>query len=71
MDGERPVREAWLARAARPGDTVAFELEGKRHSGAFLGLDEAGNMLAREDGSAVVANLVQNLRPDIFGKARS
>jgi len=71
MDGERPVREAWLARAARPGDTVAFELQGKRRSGAFLGLDEAGNMLAREDGSAVVANLVQNLRPDIFGKASS
>jgi len=71
MDGVRPVREAWLARAARPGEPVTFGTGDEKTTGTFLGLDEGGNMLVKVDDSTIVAELAASLQPDPFGGTRS
>ncbi len=65
--GARSTREAWLARAPAPGDTVDVpDGEGTR-SGTFLGLDDAGNMLLKDGDRTHVADLAACLCPDPYG----
>ena len=44
-EGLAPVREAWLARAARIGGEIAVRLPGDELRGRFTGLDETGALL--------------------------
>lgn len=44
-DGIGPVRAAWLARAARIGETVEVRLPDRSLTGRFVGLDEGGALL--------------------------
>ena len=69
IDGVRPVREAWLARAPQPGEPVTFISRGKEQEGFFLGLDEAGNMLVKSAETTLVADLAASLRPDPYAPA--
>lgn len=62
VDGSRPVREAWLARFSKPGETVSFLAGGKVTDGEFLGLDDMGNLLARSGEQTVIASLRDNLK---------
>ena len=66
-DGVRAVREAWLARAVRPGEPASFDNGGGTVYGTFLGLDEAGNMLLKTDDATIVADLSACLQPDPYG----
>ncbi|RMH52587.1 MAG: biotin--[acetyl-CoA-carboxylase] ligase [Alphaproteobacteria bacterium] len=43
--GFAPVRAAWLARAARLGETVTARMPGASVSGRFAGLDDSGALL--------------------------
>ena len=63
VDGKRPVREAWLARSAEPGENVKFMSGGRETEGRFLGLDEEGNLLAKCGEETVTAGLAENIRP--------
>lgn len=63
VDGSRPVREAWLARSSKPGETVRFLSGGQDREGTFLGLDEAGNLLAKCGDETITASLYDNLKP--------
>jgi BirA family biotin operon repressor/biotin-[acetyl-CoA-carboxylase] ligase len=47
-DGFAPIREAWLARAARLGMRIHARLQEKELSGVFEGIDETGALLLRE-----------------------
>ncbi len=64
-DGARPVREAWLARFSRSGETVTYDSGGKLRTGAFLGLDEAGNMLVKTVDETSVVDLAGLLKSEI------
>jgi BirA family biotin operon repressor/biotin-[acetyl-CoA-carboxylase] ligase len=44
-EGFAPVRDEWLARAARLGETVTVRLADRRIEGRFAGLDEDGALL--------------------------
>ncbi|MDH3228345.1 MAG: biotin--[acetyl-CoA-carboxylase] ligase [Alphaproteobacteria bacterium] len=44
-EGLGPVRDAWLARAARVGGEVTVRLPGNELRGIFMGLDAGGAML--------------------------
>ncbi len=53
-DGFRAVHDSWLYRAAERGGAItARTLEGDPVSGAFLGLDESGNLLVKDESGAV------------------
>jgi biotin-(acetyl-CoA carboxylase) ligase len=65
-DGPRSVREAWLARAPKPGEAVTWTVDGESCSGTFLGLDENGNMLAKAGDSTLVADLPAALQPNPY-----
>ncbi len=43
--GFAPIREAWLAKAARLGDVITARTVGEEHSGTFEGIDAAGNLI--------------------------
>lgn len=52
--GFRPVHEAWLFRAEGRRSTIAVETpDGTRVEGDFLGLDEGGNLLVKDQGGLV------------------
>ncbi|MSO71697.1 MAG: biotin--[acetyl-CoA-carboxylase] ligase [Alphaproteobacteria bacterium] len=44
-EGFAPLRAAWLARAARLGETISLRGPAGAESGVFAGLDEAGALL--------------------------
>ncbi len=46
--GFAPIREAWLARAARLGERIIARLQERELSGTFEGIDETGALLLRE-----------------------
>ncbi len=46
--GFAPLREAWLARAARLGERIVARTGMTRHEGIFEGIDATGAMLLRE-----------------------
>ena len=46
--GFSPIREAWLARAARLGQRIHARLQERELSGVFEGIDETGALLLRE-----------------------
>jgi BirA family biotin operon repressor/biotin-[acetyl-CoA-carboxylase] ligase len=51
-EGLSVVREAWLARAARLGETITVRLPNEQLQGRFSGLDEGGGLLLdMNDGS--------------------
>lgn len=54
-DGFKPVHDAWLPRAEAHKQTLSVEHGGARHTGAFLGVDEEGNMLLKPEAGEVVA----------------
>jgi len=47
-EGFSPIREAWLARAARLGQRIHARLQERELSGIFEGIDETGALLLRE-----------------------
>jgi len=49
-DGFKPIHDSWMFRAHHRNADVSLTHKGEHLSGAFLGLDENGNMLLREDG---------------------
>ena len=61
-DGSRPVRDAWLARYSRPGESVRFMIDGQDRDGTFLGLDDTGNLLAKCGDETITANLYDSLK---------
>ncbi|QYK39904.1 MAG: biotin--[acetyl-CoA-carboxylase] ligase [Paracoccaceae bacterium] len=46
-EGFAPLREAWLARAARLGETIRARTGTATHEGIFDGLDETGALILR------------------------
>ena len=46
--GFAPIRDAWLARAARLGARIRAQLAGAELTGVFEGIDETGALLLRE-----------------------
>ena len=46
--GFSPIRDAWLARAARLGARIRARLQSGETSGVFEGIDESGALLLRE-----------------------
>lgn len=51
-EGFEPIRAAWLARAARVGQTIEVRLSGETLTGTFSALDRAGYLvLEQPDGS--------------------
>ncbi len=53
-DGFRPIHEVWTGRMTGRTDRIDLEHAGRRHQGAFVGLEEDGNLLFRPDGSQEV-----------------
>lgn len=51
--GFAPLRDAWLARAARLGTRIQARLAGGSATGVFEGIDESGALLLRESASRV------------------
>ena len=57
-EGFAPVHAVWLGRTEDRGKTLALAQRGKVVSGAFLGLDDHGNLLLKSDaGVSCVATL--------------
>lgn len=48
-EGDRPITDAWLARAEGWREAVAVPFGGRVWKGAFLGLDEAGGMVLKTE----------------------
>jgi BirA family biotin operon repressor/biotin-[acetyl-CoA-carboxylase] ligase len=46
--GFLPIRDAWLARAAKLGVRIRARLQSEETSGVFEGIDEAGALILRE-----------------------
>jgi BirA family biotin operon repressor/biotin-[acetyl-CoA-carboxylase] ligase len=46
--GFEPIRDAWLARAARLGSRIRARLAGTEANGVFEGIDESGALILRE-----------------------
>jgi BirA family transcriptional regulator, biotin operon repressor / biotin---[acetyl-CoA-carboxylase] ligase len=55
--GFGPLREAWLARAFRLGDTIQVHLPDGDGEGVFEGVDEGGALLLRHEGGFVTTIL--------------
>lgn len=54
--GFAPIRTAWLARAARLGQTITARIGHESHVGVFEGIDDTGAMvLATPDGRRAIA----------------
>ncbi|MBO6804303.1 MAG: biotin--[acetyl-CoA-carboxylase] ligase, partial [Thalassospira sp.] len=49
QDGFAPIREAWLARGYGIGKPVVARLTERELQGTFVGLDEGGELILRED----------------------
>jgi len=49
QDGFEPIREAWLARGYGIGKPVVARLTERELQGTFVGLDEGGELILRED----------------------
>lgn len=47
-EGFSPIRDAWLARAAKLGERVVARLTNGETSGVFEGIDETGALILRE-----------------------
>ena len=61
-EGDRPITDAWLARAEGWKETIAFEHDEKLRQGAFLGLDEMGGMVLKTlDDETEILSLVSTL----------
>ena len=52
QDGFTPIREAWLARGYGIGKPVVARLTERELSGTFVGLDDDGSLILREDSGA-------------------
>lgn len=50
LNGFAPVRSAWLARAAAPGNRMTLKLGGREIAGAFAGLGDDGSLLLQTGG---------------------
>jgi len=48
VQGFSPIRDAWLARAAKLGERVVARLTNGETSGVFEGIDETGALILRE-----------------------
>jgi len=53
QDGFTPIREAWLARGYGIGKSVVARLTERELAGTFVGLDDDGSLILREDSGAV------------------
>jgi hypothetical protein len=62
--GVRPVREAWLARAERRGETVTITYDGVEKTGTFLGIDEAGGLILKTGETTMILDLSTALAAD-------
>ena len=49
-DGFAPVKAAWLARAADYEEEVEFHLDGRRHAGKFVAIDDFGDLVLERAG---------------------
>ncbi|MGD9868581.1 MAG: biotin/lipoate--protein ligase family protein [Hyphomicrobiales bacterium] len=49
-EGFKPVHESWTYRAEERGGDITVESGGESVTGAFVGLDDGGNLLVRRDG---------------------
>lgn len=47
-DGFAPIRDAWLARAAKLGERIRARLTNEETAGVFEGIDETGALILRE-----------------------
>lgn len=47
-EGFAPIRDAWLARAAKLGERIRARLTSEEISGVFEGIDETGALILRE-----------------------
>lgn len=45
LDGFAPIREAWLARAARLGEPIVARTGAAQHEGIFTGIDDTGALI--------------------------
>ncbi len=52
-DGFKAIHELWTGRYVGLDKTVDLEFDGERHAGAFVGLDDLGNLLYRPEGNDV------------------
>ena len=52
-DGFKAIHELWTGRYVGLDKTVDLEFAGERHSGAFVGLDDLGNLLYRPEGGDI------------------
>ena len=50
VQGFLPIRDAWLARAAKLGERIRARLQNEESWGVFEGIDETGALLLREAG---------------------
>lgn len=57
-DGFRPVHDSWLYRAEQADGEVELTHAGETVSGAFLGLDESGNLLVKQGNGGTRALLL-------------
>lgn len=57
-DGFKPVHDSWMFRAQHRNGDVALTHMGEDISGAFVGLDDSGNMLVRDEGGQTRALLL-------------
>lgn len=48
-DGFRPLHDAWRGRAEGLGETMRVAHAGREREGVFVGLDEEGDLLLRDD----------------------
>jgi BirA family biotin operon repressor/biotin-[acetyl-CoA-carboxylase] ligase len=52
VDGIEPLRAAWIARAAKLGETILVRLPNREISGRFVDLDRHGALLLELPGGA-------------------
>lgn len=52
-EGFLPIRDAWLARAAKLGERIRARLTNEEASGVFEGIDETGALILRESAGKV------------------
>lgn len=73
VEGFRPVREAWLARAAHLGRTVTVTRPEGALSGIMAGIDSEGRLLLDEEGTRhrVMVGDVAAATPAVSGPART
>ncbi len=49
-DGFAPVKAAWLARVEDYEEEVEFRLDGRRHTGKLVGIDDSGDLVLEQAG---------------------